>query len=258
MDILMDFLESSTIHGLSHISLSKTPLAKLSWVAIVILGFCLAGYLINNSYSEWQEKPVATSLSTHPISSLPSFPSVTVCPPHGSNTALNYDLMRAGEDTLNTTLRNYLKQFVKETFLKDTLRYSLCTSPTSPCVDQSVTEFIKTMEAFTNPGNLADVYHGYQKYPALYNGFDMTSSSLSGRLSTPWLGEELQEEYYSRDRSYHYSLQFPDNLNQLVGNGSLEIRLEMDMAEGWQEQAHFGVASGGQNGGFRGPVQITV
>ena len=34
------------------------------------------------------------TITTHPVADL-EFPTVTVCPPKGSNTALNYDLIRA-------------------------------------------------------------------------------------------------------------------------------------------------------------------
>ena len=36
------------------------------------------------------------------------FPEVTVCPPPGSNTALNHDLMTAGNITIDNETRTYL------------------------------------------------------------------------------------------------------------------------------------------------------
>jgi hypothetical protein len=75
---------------------------------IVCLGFCGAGFLINSSYSAWQESPVATSITTHPITDL-DFPTVTVCPPKGSHTALNYDLMKANDTSLMMKHRENLK-----------------------------------------------------------------------------------------------------------------------------------------------------
>ena len=84
-----EFLENSTIHGLSHISTSKSLTARLAWVAIVVACFATAIYMITGSYTEWQESPVSTTITTHPITEL-DFPTVTVCPPRGSNTALNH------------------------------------------------------------------------------------------------------------------------------------------------------------------------
>ena len=93
MESFREFLESSTIHGLGYISSSRSHVTKVLWACIVITGFTIAGVLINNSYSDWRDNPVSTTISTHPISEL-KFPKITVCPPSGTNTALNYDLMK--------------------------------------------------------------------------------------------------------------------------------------------------------------------
>ena len=84
-----EFLESSTVHGLVHISTAKSRTARAGWVAIVVACFLIAIYMITGSYKEWQESPVSTTITTHPITEL-DFPTVTVCPPRGSNTALNH------------------------------------------------------------------------------------------------------------------------------------------------------------------------
>ena len=99
MYYLKEFLETSTIHGLAFISTAPSKVSKLFWVMVVFFGFSTAFYLINSSYNDWQSSPIATSISTHPISEL-DFPTVTICPPEGSNTALNYDLARARNITL--------------------------------------------------------------------------------------------------------------------------------------------------------------
>ena len=99
MDSLREFLETSTIHGLAHILSSPSKLSKGFWFFVVCFGFSTAFYLINSSYVDWQASPIATSISTHPISEL-DFPTVTVCPPESSNTALNYDLVRVQNVTL--------------------------------------------------------------------------------------------------------------------------------------------------------------
>ena len=99
MDVLREFLDNSTIHGLAHISNVSSKTGKALWMAIVIAGFCTAGYLINDSYKEWETTPVTTSISTHPIATLP-LPIITICPPENSNTALNVDLVKAGNISL--------------------------------------------------------------------------------------------------------------------------------------------------------------
>ena len=90
--LLHNFLETSTIHGLQHISDEKRKLLKGIWIFIVFCGFSTAGLLILDSVRSWEESPVSTSLETLPISQV-SFPEVTVCPPEGSNTALNHDMV---------------------------------------------------------------------------------------------------------------------------------------------------------------------
>ena len=67
---LREFLESSTIHGLVHISTVKSKTARAIWVAVVVASFAYAIYMINNSYEEWQESPVSTTITTHPITEL--------------------------------------------------------------------------------------------------------------------------------------------------------------------------------------------
>ena len=79
--------------------MSQSKVGKSLWCMIVCLGFCGAGYLIQSSYSSWQDSPVAASITTHPIADL-DFPTVTVCPPKGSHTTLNYDLMKANDTSL--------------------------------------------------------------------------------------------------------------------------------------------------------------
>ena len=106
MEILREFLESSTIHGLTYISTSKSRAGKVFWALVVIGGFCSASYLINNSYVEWSASPVATTIHTVPIEELP-FPKVTVCPPKGSNTALNPDLRMLKEMGITRGKKRY-------------------------------------------------------------------------------------------------------------------------------------------------------
>ena len=78
---------------------------------VVVFGFSTAFFLINSSYVDWQASPIATSISTHPISEL-DFPTVTVCPPKGSNTVLNYDLLTAVNKTFDDETKNEMLDIV--------------------------------------------------------------------------------------------------------------------------------------------------
>merc|ERR1712218_257045 len=97
----------------------QTRSAKVLWFLFVCLGFLGAGILIGKSYHEWQEKPIATSITTHPINDL-DFPIVTVCPPKDSNTALYHDLVKAGNGTLTDMQRASLKESAYKIFLETT------------------------------------------------------------------------------------------------------------------------------------------
>ena len=90
---------------------------KIFWTGVVCLGFIGAGLLISKSYKEWQESPVATSITTRPISDL-DFPIVTICPPKGSNTALYHDLVKAGNGSLSEKDRSALKESAFKIFME--------------------------------------------------------------------------------------------------------------------------------------------
>ena len=109
---LREFLENSTIHGLVHISTAKSKTARAAWVAIVAACFATAIYMITSSYKEWQESPVSTTITTHPITEL-DFPTVTVCPPRGSNTALNHLLEKVKDVNFNEEERQELLDISK-------------------------------------------------------------------------------------------------------------------------------------------------
>ena len=53
MEAVRTLLESSTIHGLGHIS-SNRGLARLGWVAVVAAGFSAAAFMIQRSFQDCQ------------------------------------------------------------------------------------------------------------------------------------------------------------------------------------------------------------
>ena len=99
MGVIKQFLENSTVHGLSHIALSKS-FSKVLWSLVVVSGFSVAGLLIYQSFQSWESSPVTTTIETRPISEL-KFPKITVCPPKNTYTNLNFDLVILA----NTSLR---------------------------------------------------------------------------------------------------------------------------------------------------------
>ena len=109
MEGVRTFLESSTIHGLAYISQSGR-ISKVFWILVVIAGFIGSGFMIYESFDNWAQSPVKTTIETLPISEI-TLPKVTVCPPKNTYTNLNYDLMMLQNFTLDNNTRNELTQY---------------------------------------------------------------------------------------------------------------------------------------------------
>ena len=122
---LKEFLESSTIHGLSHIAANRR-LLRLFWICVVITGFTGAAILIQLSFSSWADSPISTTIETLPISEL-DFPNVTVCPPRNSFTNLNPDIVRSREISLSAEQRKALSQQVSEVVFTSNMEGKLAT-----------------------------------------------------------------------------------------------------------------------------------
>ena len=101
MEDIRNFLESSTIHGLAYIATTRKAV-QIFWVCVILAGFTSAFFMIKESFDNWSKNPVTTTLETHPITDF-TFPKVAVCPPKGTYTNLNYDLMRVGNMTMSTS-----------------------------------------------------------------------------------------------------------------------------------------------------------
>ena len=116
METLNEFLESSSIHGLSYIRGAKSQLARTIWILVVLAGFSVAGKVIYDSFQSWDESAVVSSVKTKPITQM-KFPQVTVCPPQNSNTALNSDFTALESKSLdNETRTNITELFINSLY----------------------------------------------------------------------------------------------------------------------------------------------
>ena len=106
---------------------------------VVCLGFIGAGVLISKSYREWQNSPIATSITTQPVGYL-EFPVVTICPTRDSNTALYHDLVKAGNQTFTIEDRSDLRVSAKKIINESSYR-----------------EYVRRMSAISNLGNMGQV-----------------------------------------------------------------------------------------------------
>ena len=162
---------------------------------------------------------------TRPIETL-EFPGVTVCPPLGSNTALNYDLIKADNQSLTEQDRENLKQEIYNIFLKS-----------------SHMTYVSSMEGIMNSKNVDLVYEGFQSVPIAYgeSGFEVLIRGTEGSIETSQFKEIFDEGSFRDDKLYHLVLEIPDDLKDQMASGTLVIELEVDIrqAEGWKEEVHF-------------------
>ena len=76
-----EYANRATVHGISYIfDRDLAKLDKALWLIIVLGALCLAVWMINTSYTSWQDNQVITTLktTTKPITDL-DFPAVTIC-----------------------------------------------------------------------------------------------------------------------------------------------------------------------------------
>ena len=173
----------------------QTRTAKVLWSGIVCLGFIVAGILIGKSYKEWQESPIATSVTIHPIDDL-DFPVVSVCHPKDSSTALYHDLVNA---RISDEHKKALKESAFEIFMEGAHK-----------------KYVNKMLATSKIGNMDQVYQGFQSLPSRYNkvnGFEIKMWNRNGTITTPWYQEAFMEEYYKEDRDFHMVLELPGDIN---------------------------------------------
>ena len=203
MNPFREFLEASNLHGFVYISKAESKWGKVLWTFSIIASFTLAGILINKSFEDWSARPISSVISTHPIESL-QFPNVTVCPPKGTNTALNYDLTRLN-NTFKPSEWEKIENETKAVFTGD-----------------DRIKYVKDLLEVVNPDNLKKIYQGFQTIPTHLNktGFKIELSGAAGEISTPSLSDYPLMLYV---------LRFPENLDQLVGGtGKLIIELIID------------------------------
>ena len=213
-----EFLESSTIHGLSHISQGESRLSRFLWLVIVATCFGTAIYMITNSYKEWQASPVSTTITTHPITEL-KFPAVTVCPPKGTNTALNYALRNVKTDSLTDIEREKLKRMAKEVFMENPSRRQA-----------------RQMKRELSVENMRSILDEEMSFPQIdeNNQVTLKFQKKQGSFKTPGFRDpNYKGDFYTKNHSFHLVFEvksdvFHDNdiviSVQTEGNWSYRIK----------------------------------
>ena len=94
MKVFSEFLNTSTIHGLGHISTARHKIMKVFWTILILLSFSAAALIIYNSFYAWNQSPFMTTSEVENISKL-RFPNVSICPPIDTNTGMNLALEKS-------------------------------------------------------------------------------------------------------------------------------------------------------------------
>ena len=178
MEHIRGFLESSTIHGLTYISSTK-KFVKVCWTLIVIGGFTGAGVLIYQSFDNWAESPVTTTIETQPIFKI-TFPKITVCPPKNTYTDLNYAILLTESITLDNETRNKLTNYAVE--LLNDINYNMVMSDMHTLQDQ---------DRFLN------WYRGYLKVNIRPNYQTINIYDVSGSISTEHFGDKFNPDHFT-------------------------------------------------------------
>ena len=173
--------------------------------------FHLVGRLTNK---EWQESPVSTTITTHPITEL-EFPAVTVCPPRGSNTALNHLLDRVKNINFTAVEKNELQGIMKEVFLEIPAK-----------------EYAKKITEFLNTDNMRSIANKRGSMPSIDKGgmITMRSSELEGSFSSPgFLDSGDTAHFFESPQTLHYMLDLPHySIRNMIGKGSLVISMKTE------------------------------
>ena len=215
MEGVKTFLESSTVHGLSYISTTRR-LVRLFWIIIVAAGFTGASVLIYQSFQDWSDNPITTTIETRPIKEI-KFPKVTVCPPRHTYTDLNYDLMVVENLTLHNDTRDELVSYAKQ-LLYDDLYERIMTN----------------LSALDEKDKFRNWYHGYTAInlpyydcdviscPGLVN--EMETSAISGTIAIKQFGDKFDPEKVVKNVKLTVFLDLPPT-NQ---NQNATLHLEID------------------------------
>ena len=199
MKDLKNFLELSTIHGLYYLS-SARRWARLFWILVVISGFSGAIFLINESFYNWEQSPIKTTIETLPISKI-TFPNITVCPPKNTFLDLNFDIKQSENLTLSVEQRkeltNYTFDIIQEEFHKD---------------------LMTNLSKVVDPGRYHCWYYGYTeiKYPYNIEGQECSkifTSASSGDISTQHFDDQFDSDLVDGNLCVEIHIYVPDGRN---------------------------------------------
>ena len=214
-----EFLESSTIHGLSYIA-GNRGLVRLFWICVVIAGFTGSFILIHQSYTGWEESPISTTIETLPISDI-DFPNVTVCPPKNSFTSLIPDLVRSRNITFTEEQGKTLSEFINDALYE--------ANANAKYAEFSAYRKNTGAETYVNSyAGVSNISLPYIDHTNDNKFYGFQTAALSGSFSTPYFGQPFDDSKFEQEfesEVYIYvSQQIPDG-------GYLFVDIEYDIGE---------------------------
>ena len=215
--VISEFLDTSSIAGIVHIANAKSTWTKCAWVIVISVWFVIAGYLTNNSFVSWRQSPFITTSETLPIADA-VFPVVTVCPPKGTNTSLNYDIVAAQNVTLDNKTRieifDKAKTCIYETMLLDHFNDNLFWADEEDNVKAMLLgnmeindDLIKgRFDHVSDPGSRISCPKGRV----------IKVTGTKGSIRTPKYNAMFDKERYCRNIEFKYEIYMPKQIPQGV------------------------------------------
>ena len=222
MERFNTYIESSSIHGVSHIAKSRNAL-KLFWIFVVFSGFLIAGVLIHQSFKSWNENPIRTTIETVPITEM-VLPNITVCPPKDTYTDLNYELKLAENMTINNKTREGLFNFAMDLLL-----------------DAHFLELMKNQSVLQEDHGYSNWYHGFTEIVRVtYDGGDgqlylyFSTTATFGNISTPDFGKKFNSSKIHPNVRLYIVIEYPENIdNDTILTIEFEINPMKSISKGY-------------------------
>ena len=216
MDHMKTFLDTSTIHGLSWISGSK-QFIRFFWIFVVLGGFSGAVYLIHESFYNWKESPISTTVETLPITKL-SMPNITVCPPKQSLLNLNFDIMQT-----------------KYIGLDQKIRKQLFNSALSIIQEEFFIDIMKNLSKVKDSDRYYNWYHGYTRISYPFHDTDSNqlyyrifTSAIQGNISTKYLCDKFDASKVDTNLLIGIEIHAPESANEKRNNSYTALVVNID------------------------------
>ena len=152
---------------------------------------------------------MSTTITTHPITEL-EFPTVTVCPPRGSNTVLNHLLEKVKSVNFSEKEKQELLEMSREVFFEIPNRNYLKL-------------VLKPMFEVLGQDNMKSIANGLASMPEPDKDGNIffKSSEPEGSFKSPGF-----EDYLRWTKAIHFVLDLPDNIGNYVGEGALVVSVQ--------------------------------